>query len=191
MRPPLRIGIDLDGVLIDHREHKRKLASEYGIALEPWQTNANLMRKFVPEEVYRALQGALYGQLTREAPPVFGSLEHLPQIKSELYIVSARRADTIRFAQDWIAAHRVYDVVPAERIYFCGSDAEKRGYCDRIGIDMFLDDKVSVLEALSGRTKRVLFDEDDLAERLQVQDRLHVARNWLEFRDMANAKAVV
>ncbi|HTM68099.1 MAG TPA: hypothetical protein VL426_02265, partial [Candidatus Binatia bacterium] len=72
MRPPLRIGIDLDGVLIDHREHKRKLAEEYGFALEPWQSNSNVLRKFVPEDVYRSMQEALYGQLTRVAPAVAG-----------------------------------------------------------------------------------------------------------------------
>jgi len=189
MRPPLRIGIDLDGVLIDHREHKRKLAEEYGFALEPWQSNSNVLRKFVPEDVYRSMQEALYGQLTRVAPAVAGCLEQLPHLKAELYIVSARRADTIRFAQDWLVSHRIYDFVPAERIYFCGNDEEKRGYCDRLAIDMFLDDKVSVLEALSGRTRRVLFDEDAIAEHLQVQDRLHIAKSWDEFREMVNAKA--
>ncbi|HTK05248.1 MAG TPA: hypothetical protein VL500_06685 [Candidatus Eisenbacteria bacterium] len=188
MRPPLRIGIDLDGVVIDHRAHKQKLAQEYGFVLEPWQTNTNVMRRYVPEEIYRPLQESLYTHLTKAAPAVHGALETLPHLKAELYIVSARRADTIRYAQDWLVSHRIYDFVPAERIYFCGSDEEKKGYCDRLGIDMFLDDKVRVLEALSGRTKRVLFDEDAIAEQLQVQDRLHIARTWEEFREMVNAK---
>ena len=188
MRHPLRIGIDLDGVMIDHRGHKRRLAEEYGFALEPWQTNSNVMGRYLPEDVYRPLQESLYTRLTREAPPVAGALERLPEIKAEVYIISARRADSIRFAQDWLVSHRIYDFVPAERIYFCGNDEEKRGYCDRLGIDMFLDDKVRVLEALSGRTKRVLFDEDDVAKLLQVEDRLHVAKNWDEFKDLVNAK---
>ncbi|HSD11995.1 MAG TPA: hypothetical protein VLC10_00405 [Patescibacteria group bacterium] len=188
MRQPLRIGIDLDGVLIDHRGHKRRLAEEYGFALEPWQTNANVMRRYVPEDVYRSLQESLYTRLTREAPAVAGALENLPELKAELFVISARRADSIRFAQDWLVNHRIYDVVPAERIYFCGNDDEKRGYCDKLGIDMFLDDKVRVLEALGGRTKRVLFDEDDVAPLLQVEDRLHVAKTWEEFRELANGK---
>lgn len=188
MRHPLRIGIDLDGVLIDHRGHKRALAQEYGFALEPWQTNANVMHRYVPEEIYRPLKESLYSRLTREAPPIAGALQRLPEIKAEVYIVSARRADSIRFAQDWLVNHRIYDIVPAERIYFCGNDEEKRGYCDRLGIDMFLDDKVRVLEALSGRTKRVLFDEDEVAKLLQVEERLHVAKTWDEFRDLVNAK---
>lgn len=185
----IRIGIDLDGVLIDHRGHKLRLAQEYGIALEPWQTNTNVMRKHVPEEIYRPLQHALYTGLTKEAPAVVGALENLPELKAEIYVISARRADSIRFAQDWLVSHHIYDVVPAERIYFCGSDEEKRGYCDRLGIEIFLDDRVRVLEALGSRTKRVLFDEDDVAKLLQVEDRLHVAKTWQDFRELVNAKA--
>jgi hypothetical protein len=180
-----RIGIDLDGVLIDHREHKRKLAAEHGVALEPWQTNSNVMRRFVEEEVYEAIQGPLYTTWTPDALPVAGALDALPRLEAQIYIISARRADSIRYAQQWLGRHRVFDVVPAERIFFCGSDEEKKGYCERLGIGLFLDDKVRVLDALPGRTTRVLFDEDDVAEMLQVKDRLHIARTWTEFCDIA------
>lgn len=186
MPRPYRIGIDLDGVLIDHREHKRKLAAEYGIALEPWQTNANVMGRFVPEEIYGAIQEPLYTRLTLDAPPVAGALEHLPALKAEIYIVSARRAESIRYAQNWLSSRRIYDFVPAERIHFCGGDEEKRGYCDRLAIDLFLDDKVRVLDALSGKIKRILFDEDDIAAALGVEERLHIAKTWAEFREMVN-----
>ncbi len=186
---PRRIGIDLDGVIIDHREHKRLLAGEYGIALELWQTNSNVIRKHVPEEVLENLQGELYGAMTKKAPPVAGALELLPTLKAEVYIVSARRLDTIRYAQDWLIGNHVYDAVPAERIFFCGTDDEKRGYCDRLGIDLFLDDKISVLESLGAKTKRVLYDEDDIARQLNVEDRFNVAKTWDEFAVLANGKA--
>lgn len=186
---PRRIGIDLDGVLIDHREHKRKLAGEYGIALENWQTNANVIRQHVPPEMLRALQTELYGPMTREAPPAAKALQHLSELKAEIFIMSARRVDTIRHAQDWLVKHRVYDVVPAERIFFC-TDDEKRGYCERLGIDMFIDDKVNVLELLGAKTKRVLFDEDGVAKRINVEDRFTVATTWEEFMHMANGSPV-
>lgn len=185
---PRRIGIDLDGVIIDHREHKRALAGEYGIALEPWQTNSNVIRKHVPEDVMENLQGELYGSMTRNAPAVEGALKLLPTLKAEVYIVSARRLDSIRHAQDWLIRNRVYDAVPAERIFFCGTDEEKRGYCDRLGIDLFLDDKISVLEGLGAKTKRVLYDEDGVARHLNVEDRFNIAKNWEEFAALANGK---
>jgi 5'(3')-deoxyribonucleotidase len=183
---PRRIGIDLDGVLIDHREHKQMLAGEYGVALEPWQTNSNVIRQHVPAELMPNMQSALYGPLTRTAPAVAGALERLRALKTETYIISARRVETIRHAQDWLINHHVYDSVPAERIFFCGNDDEKRGYCDRLGIDLFLDDKISVLEALGGITKRVLFDEDEIARHLNVEDRFTIAKNWDEFAAIVN-----
>lgn len=183
-----RIGIDLDGVLIDHREHKRQLAEEYGIALEPWQTNTNVMGQYIPEDVLEMLQLQLYTHLTPSAPAIAGALEALPDIKAEVYVISARRPDSVRYAQDWLVKHLVYDVVPAERIYFCGGDEEKRGYCERLGIAVFLDDKIKVLDALPGKTKRVLFDEDEIVKLMRVEERLHVARTWDEFRRMVNVE---
>jgi hypothetical protein len=176
-----RIGIDLDGVLIDHREHKRRIAGEYGVSLEPWQSNSNMMRRHLPEDVYEAVQESLYGNYTPDAPPVAGALDTLPKLRAEAYIISARRPHSVRYAQDWLLKHRVYDAIPAERIFFCGTDEEKRGYCERLGISVFLDDKVSVLDALPGNTKRVLFDEDGVADELDVGHRMHVAKNWEDF----------
>ncbi len=183
-----RIGIDLDGVLIDHREHKLKLAAEYGIVLEPWQANTNVLAKYVPEEALEAMQGQLYTLMTPSAPPVAGALKQLAALKAETYIISARRAESVRYAQDWLLKHRVYDAVPAERIYFCGGDDEKRGYCDRLGLSLFLDDRIRVLDLLPGKTKRVLYDEDDVAKLLNVEDRLHVAKTWEEFKKLANGE---
>jgi 5'(3')-deoxyribonucleotidase len=188
---PRRIGIDLDGVLIDHREHKLKLAAEYGIALEGWQANANVIKLHVPLEHLRTLHSDLYGPMTLEAKPVVDALKRLAELKAEVYIVSARRAENIRFAQDWLVRHRVYDVVPAERIVFCATDEEKKGYCERLNIDLFLDDKVSVLDSLGARTKRVLFDEDGVARRINAEDRYPVVKGWEQFVDMANGAPIV
>lgn len=184
-----RIGIDLDGVLIDHHEHKLKLAGDYGFSLEPWQVNSNVLGKYVPEHVMDAIQESLYGELTPQAPPIAGSLQGLAALRAEVYIISARRPGSVRYAQDWLIKHRVYDAVPAERIYFCGGDEEKRGYCDRLGLSLFMDDMVSVLDALPGRTRRVLFDVDGLADELKVHERLKVVKDWDELRTMLHVHA--
>jgi len=182
-----RIGIDLDGVLIDHRDHKRQLAGEHGFELEPWQANSNVMDRHMPRDVYETLQEALYTRMTPLAPPVADALAVLPKIRAEMYIISARRPYSVRYAQEWLLKHRIYDSVPAERIFFCGTGDEKRGYCERLGISIFLDDKVSVLDALPGKTKRVLFDEDDIARQLDVHNRLQIATTWQEFHDIVQA----
>ena len=184
MNGRFRIGLDLDGVIIDHRPHKCRLARERGLELETWQANSNIMKQFVPLDVYEDIQTPLYSHMTPAAPPVEGALEHLPLIKAELYIVSARRADSIRYAQEWLSKHRVYDAVPADRIFFCGSGAEKRGYCERLGLDLFLDDRLNVLEMLPERTRKVLFDQDGVAARISPPAGIGVAGDWLQFLDL-------
>lgn len=175
-----KIGIDLDGVLIDHREHKRELAKQRGISLEWWQTNTNVMGRFIPEALYSNLRNELYGTWTLSAPPVEGALAHLAAIKSDIFLISARNADAIRFAQEWLLRHRIYDLIRAERIFFCQTGDDKRGYCERLGLDFFLDDRKKVLDALSSSMTRVLFDTDGIAGMLEVGPEIKVAANWRE-----------
>jgi len=187
MRQSLRVGIDLDGVIIDHRHHKCLLARERGLELEPWQANSNLMKQFVPGDVYEAIQAPLYSRLTPAAPPVEGALEYLPLLQAEVYIVSARRPETIRYAQEWLLKHRVYDIVPADRVFFCGSGAEKRGYCERLGLSVFLDDRLNFLEMLPPQTRKVLFDQDGIAARIGPAESIGVAGDWPRFAALLGA----
>ena len=181
MSPILRVGIDLDGVIIDHHHHKCLLARERGVALEPWQANSNIMKQFVPGDVYDAIQEPLYSRLTPEAPPVEGALENLRRLPAEIYIVSARRPDNVRYAQEWLRRHGVYDFLPADRVFFCGSGAEKRGYCERLGLSVFLDDRLNFLEMLPPETRKVLFDPDGVAAKLRPGGHIGVAGDWDRF----------
>lgn len=181
-----KIGIDLDGVLIDHRDHKRELAKQRGISLEWWQTNTNVMGRFIPEALYRDLRNELYGALTLSAPPVEGALAHLAAIKSDIFLVSARSADAIRFAQEWLLRHHIYDLIRAERIFFCQTGDDKRGHCERLGLDFFLDDRKKVLDALPLSMTRALFDTDGIADMLEVGPDIKVAANWREAFTLIN-----
>lgn len=181
MNEKLRVGIDLDGVIIDHRPHKCRLARERGLELETWQANSNVMKQFVPGDVYEAIQEPLYSLLTPAAPPVEGALEFLPRLRADIFIVSARRPETISFAQEWLRKHGVYDLVPADRVFFCGSGADKRGYCERLGLSVFLDDRLNFLEMLPPQTRKVLFDQDGVAARIRPSDGIGVAGDWPQF----------
>lgn len=185
----LRIGVDLDDVLIDHRPHKIRLAATAGVTIEPWQANSNLIKRYVPEDIYRLLQLELYGLLTPEAPPVEGALERLAAMEGiEPFLVSARRPESIRYAQEWMIKHRLYDLIPAERMFFCGSDGEKKGYCERFGVSVFLDDKVNVLDLLPANTMRVLFDQDGIAEELDIGERFTVIGSWNDFSKLVKKR---
>lgn len=187
---PLRFGIDFDGVIVDHRSHKLRLAAELGFALEPWQVNSNFLRAHLPdEESYRRLQKELYGDLTAEAPAVAGALEALARLPGEAYVISARRPGNEASARAWMGKNGFHDVIPRERVVFCPSGPDKRAHCERLGISMFLDDKLSYLGHLPETVTRVLFDDDGVARRLRLPPGVRVAADWKAFLALAAERA--
>ena len=189
---PLRFGIDFDGVIVDHRPHKLRLAGELGVALEPWQANSNFLRDHMPDEAtYRRLQTPLYGAMTVDAPAVAGALEGLARLPGEVYVISARRPGNEVSALEWMAKNGLHDIIPRERVIFCESGRDKRGHCERLGVSMFLDDKLSYLGHLPETLTRVLFDDDGIAHRLDLPADVLVARDWQAFLAIAEERAAL
>jgi hypothetical protein len=126
----------------------------------------------------------VYTRMTADAPPVAGALEHLAALPGDLYLVSARRLKSVRYAQQWLMKHGVFDVIPAERMFFCESKKDKRPICDRLGIKTFVDDQLAVLELLSPRMKRVLLDVHGVRPRLTIEEGYEVADGWAHVREL-------
>lgn len=181
---PLRIGLDFDGVIVNHHPHKARLAKELGFELEPWQLNSNVFREFLPEEAYRSLQRAMYGALTVEAPPLADALEVIARLPGEPYIISARRPENESYPRQWIKRHRLNEIIPFERVIFCEEGKGKRAHCERLDLNFFLDDKLSYLSHLSSKTQRVLFDVDGVSSRLTVPPDVLIATSWKDFGKM-------
>lgn len=181
MKDPVRLGIDLDGVVIDHRAHKLRLARERGYDLEPWQANTNLMGRYLPREAYAAIQRELYGPLTLQAPSVPGAVEGLAALSGEPYIVTAREAASRVIVRQWLDQHGVEESVPPGRVIFCADGEEKGSHCLRLGLGVFLEDKLSYLRRTPKTALRVLLDEDAVADLLDVEPDIVVVRSWPEF----------
>lgn len=182
-----RIGIDLDGVLIDHTANKIAAAARLGYTLEPWQTNTNVIREVMAPHDHALLHDEVYLKMTCEAPAIPGALEHLATLDGELYIVSARKLKAVRYAQQWLMTNGVFDIVPAERMFFCESRKDKRAICDRLGITAFVDDHLDVLQSLSPRMKRVLFDHHGVGPRIAVDEGCDVASDWSQVPSLVAA----
>jgi len=187
---PLRIGLDFDGVIVDHRPHKLRLAGALGFALEPWQANTNVMRGYLSEDAYRSVQKPLYDELTVLAPPVAGALETLARLPGELYVISARRPGNEVSARAWMEKNGLHAFVPKERVIFCATGRDKRDHVERLGLSLFLDDKISYLGHLPETMTRVLFDEDGIAARVAVPPEFEVVKSWAEFAALAAALTV-
>jgi 5'(3')-deoxyribonucleotidase len=177
----MRIGLDFDGVIIDHSSHKVRLAADFGYIIEPWQTNTNVMKRFVPEPYYSNLSEIIYSFLTPKAPPIVGSLDYISKLDGELYIISARRRNNIRFAQEWLSLHHIYDLIPAERVFFCGNSNEKSDCCRQLKIDIILDDKLGVLDVLDTNVRKILFDDHGVSKRCEFQHGYETVSSWRDF----------
>ncbi len=177
----MKIGLDFDGVIVDHCEHKIRLSKDMGYEIEPWQTNTNIMKQFVPQPHYAEVQEMIYTFMTPKAPPVADSLEQIKSLGGELYIVSARRPTAVRFAHEWMDKHGIFDVIPSERVFFCGSSSEKGDYCRRLGIEAFLDDKLKVLEVLDDNVHKFLFDNYSSTTKFGLEHPHTTVADWREF----------
>lgn len=187
MPQPKRIGLDFDGVIVDHSPNKLKLAEGLGCPLEHWQTNTNVMKRFLKSEEYEALQDCLYYDFTPLAAPMDGALENIARLIDagiEPYLISARDERSRPFAMEWIRKHRLTDLIPEARLNFVGGGDEKRALVERFGISIFLDDKISVLANLPETTRRFLFDQHDISKQIDLTGADAVVRTWKEFADL-------
>jgi len=177
----MKIGLDFDGVIVDHSEHKMRLAADFGYDLLPWQTNSNVMKTYVPNPHYREVQEMIYTFMTPKAPPIAQALDHIRELGGEPYIVSARRPSAVRFAHEWMGKHGIFDFIPAERVFFCGSGSEKNAYCRRLGIKVFLDDKINVLDGLDPSVKTFLFDNHGSTRKASLHHNHKLVLGWRDF----------
>lgn len=158
----LKIGLDLDGVIIDHTINKIKLAKQKGYFLKPAQTNSNLMKKIIPINIYRAVQVGIYGKEGLSSRPMKNAKKILGKI-IELFpvcIISRRgyRDNQNKFALQWLKNNKFSPPLDRKKIFFVDDDLDKNALCEKLNINTYLDDKIKVLNNLPSVKYRVLFD---------------------------------
>lgn len=177
-----RIGIDLDGVIIDLTDIKIKIAQEFGYKLLPPETSPLIMKEKIPDEIYRKIQKIIYGDKTSEAIPVKKSLEILKNLKNngyELFIISRRNSDSQKSALNWLKKYNVLPYIPLNNIFFVREDKEKEIIASKIKIDAFIDDSLDVLKELMSVPKKFLFDNFKTHKNIP-KNIIHI-NSWDEF----------
>lgn len=156
----LRIGLDLDGVIVDHTRNKIRVAKSLGFLVREDQAHEAILKQLMPEKRYRELQERVYGAMSLGAKPVPSAkttIRRLARKGHDLFIVS-RRGENAPGALLWIKRHRVLDSVPRRNVIFVSADAGKAPEVEKLGIEIFLDDKPTVLSYLETITHPVLFN---------------------------------
>ena len=175
-----KLGLDLDGVIIDHTKNKILVAKKFGLSLTPVETPFPRMKRKIPLPVYREIQEVLYGELSLSAPPVEGTLEGLQALSKEydLFIISRRKAKET--ARAW-TKKKLDGLIKETNIFFVTEDREKNPICKELGIGIFLDDKIESLWELKTVKKRFWFDRFDVSKEYADLRGIKVVSSWEDF----------
>lgn len=154
------IGLDFDGVIIDHTASKIKAGAALGISLAAHDTPSDILKQKLDPETLKKLQHIIYDDpaYALSAPFVKGALEGLTALaasRKPYYLISRQQDPSI--AVESIKAHGLWGNYFTERnIFFVKESVGKEERAAALGIDVYLDDQPSVLRELSVAHKFLL-----------------------------------
>ena len=178
----LKVGLDFDGVIVDHTKNKILVAQRYGFSIAPYQIVGRRLKKLVPETVYRQIQNDVYGQLTLAAPIMKDANQVIKCLSNtiELFLVSRRQSPLFRLmAKKWLI-NNLPKIFSVKNTIFVDTNRDKSAVCRQRGINVFLDDHSSVLERLDSVPHRYWFDQYDSSDELDCQGLIAV-KSWKDF----------
>ncbi len=179
---PVYIGLDMDGVIIDHTLPKIRLAEKYGIMIAPEQTPSEIMKTLLPAEAWKELQHTLYSDpavafaspIMRGARP---ALRELVNKKVPFALISRRKDPEI--AKTLLKRSGLWDAFFTEKnTFFVASPEEKNVRARELGVTHYLDDELKVLDALAQVPNRYLFDK---YEAFGGRNTYQAIKSWQEF----------
>ena len=161
-RNRLIVGLDLDGVILDHTRAKITLAKKFGFSLQPEETPSELIKNILPHHTVRTMQHFLYNEpaTTLRAEIFRGARAGLSQLKKAgvpLFLISRRENPELA-----IALLKKRSLWPsyfnAKNTSFVAEKEDKNKKAREFGITIYLDDQPSVLEKLADVPTRILMD---------------------------------
>lgn len=156
----MRIGCDLDGVIIDHHMNERRLVAKCGIVIPRGATaRIDIKNLFSPAE-YDEMRKELYGAYSIVASEVIGARRALKQLVRQghdVRIISRRHPKSRQFARRWLSLHGFEIIIPASHIHFIAGGASKEALCKKFSIDVYVDDWDFELRHLVTPRVKVLF----------------------------------
>ena len=178
----MRIGFDMDGVLIDHTGAKILVAEKFGIALAPEQTPSDVMRKMIPRDILHEIQWLLYDdkKYALRSPIMRGARPALKEIIAKdipIFLISRRKNQAV--AVELLQKHGLWPVFFDEKnTFFVDEPEDKNSRAIELGITHYLDDEHRVLEKLTNVPNRFLFDKHRIYPDTDLYRRV---LSWQEF----------
>jgi len=156
------IGLDLDGVVLDHTRMRIKLAKKYGYDLKPAQTPSELLKKKIPAPYRQLIQYFLYTH-----PDVSQKADLIPQVRTALqffkkngypvYLISRRREGSL--AVDILKKRGLWpEYFNEKNSFFVITPEEKNEKAKALGVTHYVDDEMRVLGVLQNVKNKFLLD---------------------------------
>jgi hypothetical protein len=176
----MRLGLDLDGVIIDHTDNKIAIAKKFGFSLSREQTAADAMKSIIPTPVRREIQKLLYDnkEWSLGAPLVPGAIEALREIKENkvpFFLISRRKVPAK--AIELLEIHNLWPTFfNQQNTFFVIEPEEKEVRTKEIGISHYVDDETDILDIIKTPSKKFLFDYLGI----QKNSAYPIIRSWQE-----------
>ncbi len=185
----IKIGFDLDGVLIDHKKNRVKAAHFLGYDNVSESMAVREIKTLIPEMDYKKIQEYLYDEATSEADIMVGVKKLWEGLEGicDLYIISRRpKLNSQKEALELLNKEINFS---KKNVFFVARDKDKNKIIKKFGIDVFLDDKLSVLEFIE-TAERFLFDEYRVYKEKKIGG-ITVVYSHGEFLDLIKAKLAI
>lgn len=156
----MRIGCDLDGVIIDHNDNKNLLLKRRGIRIKKTSISDYGTKPILNEGEYLKFKNELYGPLSLRAREIHQAKNTIKKLISqghEIRIISRRDRQNRKFALGWLKKNHYIKLFPVSHIHFVDLDEQKNSVCAEFEINLHIDDSADVIDNLTAPHYKVLF----------------------------------
>lgn len=156
------IGLDMDGVIIDHTENRIRFAEEFGFSLTPEEAVSDIMKKKMPIDTYEKIQELLYDDPITglSLPLISGAKSNIELIRQSetLYYLISRRGNP-QIGRALLQKRGLWPGLFNEKnAFFVETKEDKNNKARELGVTVYLDDQPSVLDVLVDIPQKFLFD---------------------------------
>ena len=176
------VGLDLDGVIIDHTENKLLLARRFGFSISREETPSDLMKQKIPKETREEIEGVLYDDPVIGLTPDLMSgaktgIRVLSKLGLPYYLISRRKTKDTAIAL--LEKKKLWPFYFNEaNTFFVKSPEDKNEKAKELGVSIYVDDQPSVIEKLTDVPAKFLFDYLKVYRERADYKKIH---SWEEF----------
>ncbi len=183
----MRIGIDFGGVVANHLPTKMKLVRErFNLpATHPEEVTRAILLPQIGEGAYNMLVRDV-GARTQEFeifPYVKEVLTQLQEMGDTICMVSTQTNADELVLEDFMTRHSI----PVNSVSVVQKDVEKTKKCQEIGVDLFLDDSIAILENLIPLNIPLclaLFSYTKMPKSDLLENKITPVKSWRDFLEV-------